>query len=645
MTPTFGAHAARLVDDGWQPIPVRPSTKIPAVTNWQRKPSARDWNRWIASKAGCGIGLVCGNVIAIDIDVRDHLAAGRLEALAVALLGPTPLIRVGQAPKRILIYRVAGGTLPTTRRTLSVGLLEILGEGAFFVGFGVHPDTGEPYRWIGEGDPFDTPASTLPSVTPLQVEDYLAQSLRLFPARQISQQPVAGRSGRADVVKCSRTGLILDGRDEHLRACIWTAWRQMPGAAAADLATAAWREFSATADLTRPARDGRRSWAERDALAKAVHLLRKAADGAVKRIAKARGQVAPAGHGVASHEHRVAFAAFVSHLHDAGRLTATEQRVSAFMLERLSGDRFVDSVETISRALRISKPTVQRARRKLLELGLWKTARQLGNRLSTAPYLFALPKQAQAAETAERNAGGVSSVTPITRGIGLPDAGGHPPVSPPPPQSQPADPKLVAACERWSRGPMPEIVRQEVIASKRRLGLKLVDVAKAIGVDPRDLAGADRIGVRLRPSAIAALKIWILAVAVPAEARSEKSKQVRRKPAPSLPPAPFRRVAQSREELLSVPGVRPDWRPRVDQNPAILPFVSSARNPYFSEPGRVFGECDIVQFDGRVIGEVRLGAHGRWVAMLGGRIAGHHSGRASAAKALRVLEAKRVGAT
>jgi hypothetical protein len=67
-------------------------------------------------------------------------------------------------------------------------------------------------------------------------------------------------------------------------------------------------------------------------------------------------------------------------------LSRNEWRVSDYMLSRLQGGHCVDSVDYIARGLQLSRATVHRARRKLLVLRLWMTARQRGTRDATAPY-------------------------------------------------------------------------------------------------------------------------------------------------------------------------------------------------------------------------------------------------------------------
>ena len=60
-------------------------------------------------------------------------------------LGDTPALRIGRAPKRLLVYRAA-----EPFRGIRRAPLELLGLGQQFVAHAIHPDTGRPYDWPEE---------------------------------------------------------------------------------------------------------------------------------------------------------------------------------------------------------------------------------------------------------------------------------------------------------------------------------------------------------------------------------------------------------------------------------------------------------------------------------------------------------------
>ncbi len=111
---------ASLVDHGFPILPIQPGTKKPGMYRnqaWHDYPQwsrhcERDttdnevsiWGDWPEA----GIGIAAGRVIGIDIDVlNSEPLAMQIEALAKRILGDTPAIRIGRAPKRLLVYRAA----------------------------------------------------------------------------------------------------------------------------------------------------------------------------------------------------------------------------------------------------------------------------------------------------------------------------------------------------------------------------------------------------------------------------------------------------------------------------------------------------------------------------------------------------------
>jgi hypothetical protein len=95
---------------------------------------------------------------AIDIDCLDEGLAAKIHAAAERALGGDPPWRVGQWPKRLLLYRLEGepfGKIKVTWHGLGDRLheperppaVECLARGQQFVAIGVHPGTGELYRW------------------------------------------------------------------------------------------------------------------------------------------------------------------------------------------------------------------------------------------------------------------------------------------------------------------------------------------------------------------------------------------------------------------------------------------------------------------------------------------------------------------
>lgn len=187
--PNFMADlGARLVDNGYSILPIGPGTKYPGdfrdgiwqggLNGWQshcsrdtRPFEVERWSKW----PGCGIGIAAGNVVAFDIDVFDAEVALAIEKAARRELGDTPALRIGEAPKRILVYRTEKPFKGIKRHPL-----EVIGFGQQFVAYAIHPNTGQPYAWPHEGlDEVDV--SRLPLVSEEQMNRFVEGAVKMLP--------------------------------------------------------------------------------------------------------------------------------------------------------------------------------------------------------------------------------------------------------------------------------------------------------------------------------------------------------------------------------------------------------------------------------------------------------------------------------
>jgi hypothetical protein len=181
-------YGERLLTNGYCILPIAPGTKKPGrfargkwsdYPEWNRhaaRPTTeielKSWSRW----PGCGIGIVGGAVAAIDIDIaEDPALALDIEKLARERLGDTPAVRIGRAPKRMLVYRTASPFKGIKRHPL-----EVLCLGQQFVAYAVHPDTGEPYSWPEEGLA-DIDIASLPEIDEDMARAFLEEASGLLP--------------------------------------------------------------------------------------------------------------------------------------------------------------------------------------------------------------------------------------------------------------------------------------------------------------------------------------------------------------------------------------------------------------------------------------------------------------------------------
>lgn len=114
----------------------------------------KDLRRWAMCNGGVGLRTGHDGYIAVDIDVTDPLLADVARMAIEESLGKTA-VRIGRAPKCLLLYRMAGGADAAAglgRRVSVVAdgtthLVEVLSAGQQFVIGGIHPATGRPYVW------------------------------------------------------------------------------------------------------------------------------------------------------------------------------------------------------------------------------------------------------------------------------------------------------------------------------------------------------------------------------------------------------------------------------------------------------------------------------------------------------------------
>jgi P4 family phage/plasmid primase-like protien len=115
----------------------------------KHEPTESDIKQW--AQDGANFGILAAKYPAVDIDVLDPDLAEVLQTTALACLGPAP-VRVGRAPKRLLMYALADDAEAFGRigAKLTDGsaeyLIEVLGAGRQYVISGTHP-LGARYEW------------------------------------------------------------------------------------------------------------------------------------------------------------------------------------------------------------------------------------------------------------------------------------------------------------------------------------------------------------------------------------------------------------------------------------------------------------------------------------------------------------------
>jgi hypothetical protein len=166
--------------------------KQPVDLDWRQKfarhfdeQSIRGWLRQSPDCTNTGlITGISGGIVAADIDVLIPEAAAEITDLATELLGVTPLRRIGKAPKILLVYGVSDDfrkvkTPEFKMQDGSKGQVEFLAEGQQFVGYGLHPETKQPYQWIDKS-PADVSVDDLPIVDRVAAETFIEAATQVL---------------------------------------------------------------------------------------------------------------------------------------------------------------------------------------------------------------------------------------------------------------------------------------------------------------------------------------------------------------------------------------------------------------------------------------------------------------------------------
>jgi hypothetical protein len=184
---TFAAVAQPVAEHGWRPFPGLQTSKTPAMKGWSGLNNA-EWDNadLVATIAEyqpvddyCCCFAVQSAIVVIDADIVDPAHAAYADKLADDILGATPLLRIGSAPKCIRIYRA--GELIRSRK---LHPLEIFCGSGQFIAFGWHAKAGRPYIWPHESPlTISADSDAIPAVKQAQIERFTTELFRVVPRR------------------------------------------------------------------------------------------------------------------------------------------------------------------------------------------------------------------------------------------------------------------------------------------------------------------------------------------------------------------------------------------------------------------------------------------------------------------------------
>lgn len=363
--------------NGFSCFPVLPGTKQPAVRAWSKycevPAGSAEFEKWLRTLPNHSVALACGEILAVDIDLSNLAKAQAARALVEQKLGPTPLMRVGAPPKIAMLYRADFAI-----RNAKIGAIDLLAKGRCLIAHGVHP-SGREYEWL-KASPSDVLLRDLPIANAMGVDDLseaLSRMQDLSFSPTLARHRDLGNQSHDGPTRHPRTGLVVDGRDQHLSELVWIGYRR-GYATAREIADEAWEAFIRTTDLARPKRDGGEAWRYDDALEKARYVLASSKP----RIAAAAPH-AP----FWTPERKRGLASFVAHYVAVQCLPRTLVAASDAMLGFLHGnDVCAASIETLAKLSHLGTDRFKAVRRQLVRHRLWSPSNNLGGAYKTAEY-------------------------------------------------------------------------------------------------------------------------------------------------------------------------------------------------------------------------------------------------------------------
>lgn len=235
---------------GWSVVPVRRGEKMPAIP-WAKHQSAPAHEAiiraWFDSDATMGLGLVQGrHVGTVVLDFDGELG---LETLAkLEAKGLPQGIRQFTPRGGVHVMLAHPGQHVPTRKNVLPGM-DIRGDGGFVVAHPSLGSNGRPYAWDADAHPDEAPLEDVPAW--------------LVP---IITGPVPGEATQADIIRAPSTGplglsieRVTDGREQYMRDTILAVCRDLRDTLGRlptpeELIEAAWPQYSARVDFTRPGR-------------------------------------------------------------------------------------------------------------------------------------------------------------------------------------------------------------------------------------------------------------------------------------------------------------------------------------------------------------------------------------------------------
>ncbi len=169
--------------------------------------------------------------------LSDPSLAATVRGIAVEVFGLTPFERVGRRPEDVPRSSAPAPDVVSSSHKAADGSgdgVDILADGRQVVAFGLHRDTRQPYRWVGDASPLDARPEAAPTITAAQVDEFLLRVEAVMPLYGGGGKAAGGghkaRGGTSREIVRDASGRVVDGREQFLTSCVWRATNDLHGA-------------------------------------------------------------------------------------------------------------------------------------------------------------------------------------------------------------------------------------------------------------------------------------------------------------------------------------------------------------------------------------------------------------------------------
>jgi hypothetical protein len=155
---------------------------------------------------------------AIDLDIVEPSQADYANCLADAVLGKTPLTRIGLAPKQVRIYRNSSDI-----RSRKLHPVEVFAGSGQVVAFGWHAKAGRPYLWtLASPLELSPDNEQIPAISRAQLDRFTSDLFKVVPRRLMPtrQGRPIGFQAAQTIGERLRTLTTLHGSWRHAVAII-----------------------------------------------------------------------------------------------------------------------------------------------------------------------------------------------------------------------------------------------------------------------------------------------------------------------------------------------------------------------------------------------------------------------------------------